>query len=633
MKTKNNNKGFSLMELLVVISFVSVITFLILGLTSANNKVRKLNEEQTQAVFYATEALEAINLLDWNDLTAGDYAVNLEGNQWALSAGSQLLADKYTRTIIIDDVYRENSQNGQVYGAIADSGFLDPDTKKVTATVSWQSRAGLPQQETLTRYIYRFKASRWQQNDWVGGDGQETWSDSTKFSYKDAGIKTSLPGIVTLEENAIDWNFANTTSTYDTPGNFDDNDVDEANNVAYLVTENNPYGAELYLLDVSDVANPFLLSSLDIGSSVTAVVVQGDYLYLSTGDNVAEFQIIDVSNSGSPFLAASYDLPSNDDALDVAVDASDAYVVQSSYIYSFDISDPTSPELLDQVDVDDEAREIFLSDNYVYVATLDDNKELQIIDVTNPANMAQAGLYNLPGSLKGSDVNVKGNRAFISTQNNGGGGEFFALDVSDPTNPTLLGEYEVGESIHSFSIIGPYALLGTNFLDQELVVVDISNPQSMGLLSGFDLKGYVLGMSANCSVIYAATSGNQGEFFIISTDVMDCEYADFGSLDSSTFDTGSDEVTYNWIAWSGSEPVGTDVRLQIATSNNPSGPWNFVGPDGSGFSYYTDPAQEYINYSAHLNQRYIRYRLYLDNSSEWYVPEVEAITISYSTYP
>jgi len=400
-----------------------------------------------------------------------------------------------------------------------------------------------------------------------------------------------------------------------------------------LVTENNPAGSELYILNVSDIYNPTQMSSLNIGASVTSVIVIDDYAYLSTEDNSGELVTVDVSNSYSPQIVDRYDTSSNDNAFDVVANETEVYLAVGSILYSFSLADPANPTYLDQISLGNQAIELFLSENYVYVATEDGDKELQIVEVTNPANLSPAGIYDLLGSLKGTDVFVRGTRAYISTQNNGGGAEFFIFDISDPINPALLGGYEVNETIHSFAIVGPYALLGTNFLNQELVVVDVSFPETISDVSGFDLNGYVLGMSANCSVIYAATSGNQGEFFIISTEVTDCDYAESGVLESSTFDIGSDQLAYNWIAWSGTKPLNTTVRFQIATSNNSSGPWSYVGPDGTATSYYTDSTGELINYNYHLNQRYLRYKLYLDSQADLQVPILEEVTISYSIYP
>ncbi len=626
-----NKKGFSLVELLIAIAFISVIVVLVFGIAVFNNKLRKVNEERTQALLYANQSLEAIKLISWVSLAAGDYHLEVQGDTWDLISGSELIDNKYTRTITISDVYRASSTTGLVYGPIVETGgYVDADTKKITATIDWMSKIGIAKQDSLETYVYLWDTERWTQTNWVGGSGQTNWLDETMFASKDSGIVISTPGVASLTSGFIDWSYATTTDIFDTPGNFDDNDVYELNGVAYLVTKNNPAGAELYVIDVSDPYNPFELSTLDIGDSVTSVVALGQYAYVSTADNAGEFKVIDISNDYNPQVVFSYDLPTNDDASDITVNENEAYISQGNNMYSFNITNPTAPLYLDSVTTSDIIAEILVAENHVYMATRDDNMELQITDVTNPINMQIVTQYDLPGSLKGSDIDVRGTRVYISTENNGSGEELFLFDISDPLNPVAIGAFEMGETIHSFSIIGPYALLGTNFLDQELVIVDISNPGVMIKVAGFDLKGYVLGMSANCSIIYAATSSNEAEFFIISTEVVDCNYADYGILESSTYDTGSSEVTYNWIAWTGTAPENTSIRFQLASSNSQSGPWSYVGPDGTNTSYYTVGAKEFINYSNHLNHRYIRYKLFLASQAEFTVPILEEITISYT---
>lgn len=632
MNILKTSKGFSLVELLVAISFISISIVLVFTLITFNSKLRRLNEEKTQALLYATEAIEAVQLISWEDLVIGDYYPSVQDNKWTLVAGSETI-DKFTRTITISNVYRANSTNDNVYGSIVETGYLDPNTKRVTVIIDWLSASGFANQEELETYMYRWKAERWTQTDWSGDSGQNIWSDENKFFYRDSGVDVREVGTVSLQSGFIDWSYATTTDIFDTPGNFDDNDVDELDGIAYLVTKNNPAGPELYVLDVSDVYNITQISTLDLGDSVSTVVAQGDYLYLATANNAAEFQIVDISNSYAPVVVGIYDLPSNDDATDISVNQNQAYISQGNDIYSLDITDPTAPQLLDNISVGDIISKIFVLEDYVYMATKDDLKELQIIDVTNPINMQIITEYDLPGSLKGSDIYVRGIRLYISTDNNGGGPEFFVFDVSDLFNPVDIGSFELGETIYSFSIIGPYALLGNNFLDKELVIVDVSVPGVMTQVAEFDLEGHVLGMSANCSIIHAATSINIGEFFIISTEVTNCEYTSAGILESSTYDTGSDQVSYNWISWTGTTPANTTIRFQLATSANIDGPWNYLGPDGTNSSYYTMGAQELINYNAHLDQRYIRYKLYLNSYNDLAVPILDEVTISYSTYP
>lgn len=615
---------------MIAISFISVSLMLIFNIGVANSKLRKLNEEKTQAMFYAGQAVEAVKLLNWDNISDGNYHLVAQANNWDLAPNSELISNFYTRTINISSAQRASTSNGQVYGPLVASGYTDPDTKKIVVTIDWTSGAGSAKQEKLEAYLYHWQANRWIQTDWIGGANQIDWSDATRYFSKDAGIDDSIAGIVSLRSGFLDWSQATTTDTFDTPGNFDDNDVFELNGKAYLVTEDNSSGDEFYILNVADIYNIQLLSSLNIGSGVTAVVVQGNYAYISTRGNSTELRVVNVTSPLSPTLVFSYNLPGNSDARDIVVNESELYIAQGDDLYAFSISNPASPVLLDVVDVDETVNEVFVSEDQVYLATEEEDKELQIVDVTNPANLQVLAIYDLAGSLKATDVNVRGNRAYVSTQNNGSAAEFYVLDISDPTNPIFLGSYEAGETIFSFGIVGPYALLGTNLLNEELVVVDASFPTTITKVSGFYLNGHILGLSANCAVIYAATSSNQNEFFIISTQVTDCAYASSGILESSTLDTGSASTTYNWIAWSGSAPQDTSIRLQLATSNSISGPWSYLGPDATSGTYYTTAAKENINYDASKQQRYVRYKLFLTSNASWQAPILEELTISYS---
>lgn len=107
-----------------------------------------------------------------------------------------------------------------------------------------------------------------------------------------------------------------------------------------------------------------------------------------------------------------------------------------------------------------------------------------------------------------------------------------------------------------------------------------------------------------------------------------------GYLDSTTFDTQRAlGVQLNAVIWHGAQPVGTSVRFQFAGSNASGGPWSFIGPDGTGNSYY-DVGQNIplrLDYSFHNNQRYFRYRITLvSNQTQTLTPRVDDVIVSWS---
>lgn len=110
-----------------------------------------------------------------------------------------------------------------------------------------------------------------------------------------------------------------------------------------------------------------------------------------------------------------------------------------------------------------------------------------------------------------------------------------------------------------------------------------------------------------------------------------------GYLDSSIYDTGvNGGAQINSIMWKGELPAGTEVRFKIASSNSPTGPWNFVGPNGStaDTDYYgpVSPGIQYsVNYLLHSNHRYFRYRIILiSDQTQRYSPRVDDVIINWS---
>lgn len=109
------------------------------------------------------------------------------------------------------------------------------------------------------------------------------------------------------------------------------------------------------------------------------------------------------------------------------------------------------------------------------------------------------------------------------------------------------------------------------------------------------------------------------------------DYFPTGSLISSTYDTGG-PTNFTNISWSpvGQPPAaGADsIKFQIAT-NNDNATWNFIGPDGTGSSYYA-VSNETIN-PVHNGTRYLRYKAYLSSADVTATPILSDMTISFTS--
>lgn len=110
-----------------------------------------------------------------------------------------------------------------------------------------------------------------------------------------------------------------------------------------------------------------------------------------------------------------------------------------------------------------------------------------------------------------------------------------------------------------------------------------------------------------------------------------------GTLDSSTFDTGiSGGAQINSVVWHGTLPSPVNnaaVSFQLAGSNSSTGPWSYVGYDGTGNTWYTGGPNVAIttDYSLHNNERYFRYRVKLTSTqAQSASPVVNDININWS---
>lgn len=103
-------------------------------------------------------------------------------------------------------------------------------------------------------------------------------------------------------------------------------------------------------------------------------------------------------------------------------------------------------------------------------------------------------------------------------------------------------------------------------------------------------------------------------------------YSASGWLESSTFDTGgsSNFTTLTWLPTS--QNPATSLKFQIA-SNNDNATWNYVGPDGTAGTFYTISGSNIS--SVHDNNRYIRYKVYLETSDTSFTPVLSTVTLNY----
>ena len=106
-------------------------------------------------------------------------------------------------------------------------------------------------------------------------------------------------------------------------------------------------------------------------------------------------------------------------------------------------------------------------------------------------------------------------------------------------------------------------------------------------------------------------------------------YISNGSLESSIFNTGTDQTSYTTLNWQPtSQNPATSIKFQIAASNtnDENTTWNYLGPDGTSSTYYTVPGTTIANEN---NNRYTRYKVFLSTTDSSKTPVLTSVNINY----
>lgn len=123
-------------------------------------------------------------------------------------------------------------------------------------------------------------------------------------------------------------------------------------------------------------------------------------------------------------------------------------------------------------------------------------------------------------------------------------------------------------------------------------------------------------------------STDQGQLKLL---LLGASYTTNGELISSSIDLGQGSV-FQQLSWSPSgQPsgVGSDpVKFQIAT-NSDNATWEFLGPDGTDASYYTNSTSDIAD--IHNGDRYIRYKVLLSTEDTSETPSISDIAITYTS--
>ncbi len=133
--------------------------------------------------------------------------------------------------------------------------------------------------------------------------------------------------------------------------------------------------------------------------------------------------------------------------------------------------------------------------------------------------------------------------------------------------------------------------------------------------------------TTNSGSTWAAQNRDNGFKTYITTSTT---YLASGTLVSSLKDANpvpGDTPHWTTLSWTAATPAGTTVKFQVAASNSVSGPFNFVGPDGTGATFFTSSG---VSLSQFNGNRYLKYEAFLGTDNTATTPTLSAVTVCYA---
>ena len=234
------------------------------------------------------------------------------------------------------------------------------------------------------------------------------------------------------------------------------------------------------LMDISEPTAPARMGGWPIHGESWDVAVSGSYAYVA--DRFAGFRVIDVSDPWAPLEVGS--LYTEGWACGVEVWGDTAYVAaRYSGLRVADISDRAAPVEVGRCS-DWPARlalDVTASNGYAYLAG--DMNGMSVVDVTDPTNPTLMGLHQ-HGGCGAFDVRLRGQYAYV-TYGHPCAGALAVVDVLDPADPVGVGSYDY-EWGAAFS--GQYAYVGDG-ISGGLRVLDASDPADLVEVGGCDTPG------------------------------------------------------------------------------------------------------------------------------------------------
>ena len=271
------------------------------------------------------------------------------------------------------------------------------------------------------------------------------------------------------------------------------------NNIAYVAAGENGF----QVIDLINLSNPIITGSYQLtGGYAHQLNLIGNYAYIAY--DVLGLRIVDVTNPNNISLAGVYMMgiiyQQRVPVKRVAVTDGKAFIMDQD-IGQYDCVNVSQPTQVFRVFLElVDPQSVSVVDGIAYMA---DGFGLQLINVSDPTNPSLLGSFNMVFFA----VSVVGDIAY------GAGRGLQLINVSNPTNPSLLGSFNTAGTAFGVSVVGSIAYVAAA---TALQLINVSNPTNPSLLGSFNLAGYTSSINVVGSIAYVVTQYGGLQLFNVS---------------------------------------------------------------------------------------------------------------------
>jgi hypothetical protein len=157
----------------------------------------------------------------------------------------------------------------------------------------------------------------------------------------------------------------------------------------------------------------------------------------------------------------------------------------------FDVSNPASPVWKGSIELNTNVNDIMVKDQLVsgvakriaYLAIAGNSKDLEMLDVTDPAAISVYSSINVGGTADAEVLYALGTTVYVGKDRDASGPDLFGVNVYNPSSPVVIGSADIpmksGAGIFGLNVVGKLAFVGTTDSTDPFQVWNIENPSSI----------------------------------------------------------------------------------------------------------------------------------------------------------